>query len=422
MTIFSEQDALVNEIVDDLGLEQDIVSACYPNKSAIWDGHHIIPSIPARTTTWRDWADMTRLYGLGFIQSMRMTKDTLWKLSRLPEAIPIHNIYRSLQRLDAADSLWWTPAAYLRSKWITGRFVDEYVTALIRASFGEGKFETNAYYLALALDSLTQTPLRLKGGNSKLIDGMIAASLADVRRSQQVTEITNSADNSVRVRSRSVSKEDPEEFEASFDSVIIAAPWKSTGISLPDLTILPATVEYQEMHVSHFLSPFDLNAQRLNLENGDHCPDDIMSLPVATPNTTEESRILDFFRLTHVQSLPDQEQRPDLNLYRLLTPKATTNAELLYLLRIPKDSEADPIPWQHNHYWPFAYPIADYEESPYFSEVADKVYITANIELIGSRMETAVTMGKNIAKLVDAQLREQMTTAKCRVETIDLDE
>ena len=422
VTAFSEQDALLNEIVDDVGLKQDIVSSYYPNKSAIWDGRHVTPSIPTRTITWRDWADMTRLYGLGFVQSMHLTKETFLKLSRLPEAIPIRNIYRSMQQLDAADSLWWTPSAYLRSKWISGKFVDEYATASTRASFGQDKFDSNAYYLALALNSLIQASLRLKGGNSKLIDGMIAASLVDVHPSQQVVEITNSANDSVRVRSRSVSKETPEELEASFDSVIIAAPWASTGISLPDLTILPATVEYTEMHVTHFLSPFDLNPQTFKLKNGDHCPDDIMSLPVETPNTTEESKIFDFFRLTKVQSLPAQEQRPELNLYRILTPKATTTAQLLSLLRIPKESAADPISWQHHHHWPFAYPKADYEQSPYFSEVADNIYITANIELIGSRLETAVTMGKNVAKLVDAQLREQMNAEKCRVEPVELDE
>lgn len=422
VTAFSEQDALLNEILDDLGLKQDTVSSYYPNASAIWDGRHITPSIPTQTITWHDWADMTRLYGLGFVRSVHLAKETFLKLSRLPEAIPIRDIYRSMQQLNVANSLWWTPSAYLRSKWISGKFVDEYATASIRASFGQDKFDSNAYYLALALNSLIQVPLRLKGGNSKLIDGMIAASLADVHHSRQVVEITNSANDSVRIRSRSVSKENTEEFEASFDSVIIAAPWASTGISLPDLTILPATVEYTDMHVTHFLSPFGLNPHTFNLENGDHCPNDIMSLPVGTPNTTEESKIFDFFRLTKVQFLPAQEQRPELNLYRLLTPKATTAAQLLSLLRIPKESAADPISWQHNYHWPFAYPKADYEQSPYFSKVADNIYTTANIELIGSRLETAVTMGKNIAKLVDAQLREQMNAEKYRVESIELDE
>ena len=421
-TAFSEQDALLNEIVDDIGLRQDIVPSYHPSKSAIWDGQHTTPSIPTHTVTWRDWADMTRLYGLGFVQSMHLSKETFSKLSHLPGAIPIRNIYRSMHQLDAADSLWWTPSAYLRSKWISGKFVDEYATASVRASFGQDKFDSNAYHLALALNSLIQPLFRLKGGNSKLIDGMIAASLADVHHSQQVVEITNFSNDSVGVRSRSVSKENPEEFKASFDSVIIAAPWASTGILLPDFTIQPATVEYTEMHVTHLLSPFDLNPQTFKLENGDPCPDDIMSLPIKTPKPTEEPKPFDFFRLTKVHSLPAQEQKPKLDLYRLLTPKATTSAQLLSLLRIPKESAAEPISWQHNQHWPFAYPKADYEQYPYFSEVADNIYITANIELIGSRMETAVIMGKNMAELVDAKLRRQMNAQKRQVESIELDE
>ena len=416
---FSEQDAMLNEILDDVGLKHDIVSCSVPNTAAIWDGQQISPSIPTKTTNWHDWADMTRLYGLGFVQSMHLTKEILTKLSRLPQAIPIRNLYRSLQQLDAADSLWWTPSAYLRSQWISGKFVDEYATASIRASFGQDKFDSNAYYLALALNTLVQAPLRLKSGNSKLIDGMIAASLAEVHLSRQVVEATNSANGTVRVRSRSTSSGSLEEFEASFDSVIIAAPWVSTGISLPDLTILPAAVNYTDMHVTHFLSPFGLSPETFECKIGDHCPDDIMSLPLEMP---ENSKILDFFRLTKIQSLPAREPRPELNLYRLLTPKPVSTAQLLSLLRILGESTTDAIPWQHSHHWPFAYPKADYEQSPYFSEVADNIWTTANIELIGSRLETAVTMGKNIAHMVNTQLREQMNAKKCQVESIDLDE
>ena len=88
---------------------------------------------------------MTRLYGLGFVRSMHLAKGISVKLSRFPETIPIRNIYRSMQQLDTADSLWWTPSAYLRSKWITGKFLDEYATASIRTLFGQKKFESNAY-------------------------------------------------------------------------------------------------------------------------------------------------------------------------------------------------------------------------------------------------------------------------------------
>ena len=381
-------------------------------------------SIPTQTTTWRDWADMTRLYGLGFVQTMRLIKETSLKIARLPQAIPIRDIYRSMQQIGVEDSLWETPSGYLRSKWISGKVVDEYATASIRASFGQEKFYSNGYFLTLAMNSLVQTPLRLKGGNSKLIDSMIAASLAQVRHSQQVVEITSSASDSLQVRSRSVSKDNPEESEASFDSVIIAAPWASTGISLPELTILPATVEYTEMHVTHFLSTFELNPQTFNLRPGNHCPDDIMSLPVQRSNTTEteQSEMFDFFRLTKLQAMPAHEKDSELNLYRLLTPNATTTEQLLSLLRIPEACAADPISWHHSHRWPFAYPKADYEQSPYFVEVADNIYTTANIELIGSRLETAVTMGKNVAKMVDAQLKRQIETEKCRVESIELNE
>lgn len=248
-----------------------IESFHYPNQSTIWKRRYTI--FPSRTIIWRDWANIRRLYGLGFARSMHLARGTLLKLSRLPETIPIRNIYLSMQQLDAADSLWWTPSAYLRSKWITGKFLDEYATASIRTLFGQNNFESNAYYLSQSLNLLIPASFRLKGGNCKLIEGMIAASLADVHHLQQVVEITKSANDSSTITF------DLERKSRGGRSVfLIASSLQLLGRargSRCQTSILPAVVEYTQMHVTHFLSPFDLNPQTFKLKNGDHFPDEI---------------------------------------------------------------------------------------------------------------------------------------------------
>ena len=423
---FSEDDVILNSIIESVGLKQDVSSINFPSDSAIWNGRQLSARIPTRTSTWRDWARMTKLYGLGFIQSMRLIKDTLSKLYCLSKAIPIHNIWSSMEQLGAESSLWWTPSAYLRSKWISGRFVDEFVSASIRASFGQNILDTNSYYLALALASLSTEPLGLKGGNSQLIERMVSASLAEVQYSQRVVEIRRGANNSVQLRSCSTLDGIIEDTERSFDSVIIAAPWASTGISMPELTILPSLVEYTSVHVTHFATPLDLNPEAFNLEDDASLPDDIITMPLPSSTSMSETSTLDFFRLTKtrlpVRSVSTEDQGPQINLYRLLTSKPLTAIQFLSLLKKPQGPTPDPILWQHTQHWPFAWPKADYEQSPYRSQVADAIYTTANIELIGSRLEGAVTMGMNIAEIVDRELRMQMQAANFRVDATDLDE
>lgn len=423
---FSGDDVVLNRIIESVDLKQDVISTKYPIDSAIWNGRQVVARVPTRTSTWRDWARMTRLYGLNFVRSMHLTKDTLSKLCRLSRAIPIRDVYRSMEQLGADHRLWWTPSAYLRSKWISGNFVDEYASASIRSSFGQNMLDASAYYLTLALASSTEEPLGLKGGNSQLIKKMVLTSLAEVRYSQQVTEIRTGANGTVQVRSCSTLDGNNEDTETNFDSVIIAAPWASTGISMPELTILPALVEYTGVHVTHIATILDLDPEAFNLNDDDSLPDDIMTMSLDSPNPASETSTLDFFRLTKtrvpIRPTSAHDHSPRSNIYRILTPRPPTASQLLTLLKKPQEPIPRPILWQHTQHWPFAWPKADYEQSPYFSQVADNIYTTANIELIGSRMEVAVTMGMNIAEIVDGELRRQVQVANSRLDSVDLDE
>ena len=116
------------------------------------------------------------------MHSMHLIKDTFSKLCCLSKAVPIRDVYRNVEPFGAGNSPWWTPLAYLRSKWIPGKLVDEDASASIRASFGQAMLDANAYYLALALGSQSES-LGLKAGNSYLIDKIVLASLAKVHYS-----------------------------------------------------------------------------------------------------------------------------------------------------------------------------------------------------------------------------------------------
>ncbi|KAL8770317.1 MAG: hypothetical protein Q9209_003953 [Squamulea sp. 1 TL-2023] len=421
---FSKEDIVVNEIIESLDLNREIVSAQYPNESGLWNGQHIAARVPTRIRTWRDWAQMTRLYGLNFLHAAYLIRRTLSKLRCLSKLVPIHNIYDSIERLGVESSLWWTPSAYLGAKWISGIFVTEFASAFIRASIGQSMSETNAYYLTLALQSQWEEPLTLTGGISQLIDRMLEVSYTKVHLSRPVTEIN--IQGSVLVRSQSNLEGDDEETEQRFDSVIVAAPWASTGISVPNLIIPPSSVEYTGLHVTHFATPLQLNPDAFNIKANDTLPDDIMAMVPSSSNTPSESSLFDFFRLTKicfkVPLTSAQDHRRPSKIYRLLTAEPPTTSQLKSLLNVSPEPSMNPIIWQHTQHWPFAWPKADYEESPYFTQIANGIYTTANIELTGSRLEAAMTMGMNVAGIVDKALRGQAERPDCQVPLSELDE
>ncbi|KAL8704619.1 MAG: hypothetical protein Q9201_002205 [Fulgogasparrea decipioides] len=420
---FSREDIVVNEIIESLDLNREIVSTQCPNESALWNGQHIVARVPTRIHTWRDWVQMTRLYGLNFLHATYSTRRTLSKLHCLSKVVPILNIYDSMERLGVESSLWWTPSAYLRAKWISGVFLTEFALASIRASIGQNIPNTNAYYLTLALQSQWEEPLTLTRGISQLIGRMLEVSRAKIHLSRPVTGIT--IQGSVLVRSQSNLEGNDEKTEQRFDSVIVAAPWASTGISVPNLVIPPSSVEYTGLHITHFATPLQLNPDAFNIKVNDTLPDDI-TMPPSSSNTSFETSLFDFFRLTKVffkvPLTSAQDHRPPSNIYRLLTAEPPTTSQLMSLLNISREPSIDPIIWQHSQHWPFAWPKADYEASPYFTQIADGFYTTANIELTGSRLEAAMTMGMNVAEIVDKALRSQAQGPDDQVPLTELEE
>ena len=426
---FAHSEPILESIIHGENLTQELISSRRLVESAIWNGSQIIATVSTTFSTWRDWMRMFKLYGLGFARSMYLLRAILHKLRRLSTTIPIRNIYQNMEQLGLEHSLWWTPKPYLRSKGVTGPFVMDYVSASLRASFGLSLFETNAYFLSLALGSLSEQQWHLKSGNGQLIDKMIARSEADLHYSRQVTEITTALNGSVILKSSSSPDDWGRLTQIAFDAVVIAAPWASTAIKMPELTILPSYVEYVGLYVTHFVSPCALNPKAFNLPSDANVPDDIISTPSSSSTLPFPSmpNNLTFLRLTRLDPYlsptpPALASPSSLHLYRLLTssPPSIDQLSTILLTRIPYK---DPIIlWYHTQHWPFAYPKADYEQSPYFSQIANNVYSTANMELVGSRLETAVTAGMNVAELVDREMKKRRCQGDLRVVEVDMEE
>ena len=423
--VFSNTDVLLNGLIDELGFRQDVLSSDGPKRSVIFDGSKTVGAMLTASSSWIDWAKQLRVYGTSLLSTVRTSRSTSTKVHRISEKFPVRDVYRVTEDLSISSAHWWTPFHFLRSRGIAGRFVQEYVGALLHAFFGQSVLETNAFQLAVAFNSQLERGLHLKGGNCRLIEEMLNRNAVQTQFSTFVSQITTASNGSIIVNSVSTKPDNQgATAQMAFDSVVLASPW--TEIQMPDLPFPLGFVPYTSLTVTHFLSFLDFDPDILNLRSEDSQPNDLLFLPPQHTESVgkENPSTKRIFRIIREDLPPSEDKMPRPYLYRVLSSRHVSDADLLPLLRKPcrsssgaKDGQStsdghDTIIWRHNQHWPYAYPTAGYESLDYSTSLADNIFTTAPGELLGSTMETAVAMGANAARLVDESMRRQMQYAR----------
>ena len=405
-TDISVEDESTLSLVTAMGMHEHLVPIPTGGDSAIWDGERNVAIIPDYQNGWHEWTQMVLQYGTNFIRSLKSAKSISKTLRRLPVVIPFRHIYATLQALGAENSYWWTPSHYLRSKWINGRFVDEVIQAKTRGMYGQNMLNTTSFFFAQAVAPGPR--LTLKDGLQQLIERLILSSRAEVYLSHAVSQIsTRGSERTVDVHS--IAQGEPT--VDSFDAVIIAAPWQSTNIEMPDVVIPPANVEYVDRYVTHFISSLPLDPTAFGLDKNGALPDTILTVPGPNELTDVKERseqgTAPFFSLSKSKIYPRNGSGAK-NLYRVLSSQNFTNADMNRLLKPTSEAGADDdIIWSHSKHWTHAWPRADFEDSPYHIQVANGVYSTANLEVASSSIEAAVVMGKNVARIAHGDLKQQ---------------
>ena len=181
-------------------------------------------------------------------------------------------------------------------------------------------------------------------------------------------------------------------------------------------------VEYTKIYVIYFLFIFEFNSQIFNLKFKNYCSNNIISLFIQRFNITKtkQSKIFNFFRFIKFQIMLIYKKNFELNLYCFFIFNVIIIKQFLFLFRISKACTTNFISWYHNYCWLFVYLKIDYEQSFYFVKIIDNIYTIANIEFIDNRLKTVIIIKKNITKIIDAQLKQQIETKKYRIESIEL--
>lgn len=119
-----------------------------------------------------------------------------------------------------------------------------------------------------------------RGGNARLLKRTVRVAEAKLHLNSTVTGIVRHDDLTFDIHWTKKSPDGKTEAHVGrFDSVVIAAPFHQTGITIePPLPLPPAEVNYIPLHVTHFITRNPLDPKSFNLSQGDKVPDTILNL------------------------------------------------------------------------------------------------------------------------------------------------
>ncbi len=254
-----------------------------------------------------------------------------------------------------------TTHEFLQRESVSDAFARDIVQSATRANYGQNIDEIHALEGMVCL--ITDGAKSIAGGNWQIFQKFLHSSGAEVRLESGVSTIK------LGQKGWLVDGE-------SFDFVVMAAPFHSTGIQAPIEVEEP---EYVRIHVTLFTTTAPLS----EVYFGQSPPDVIL--------TTKQDMI----------------ESPPFNSISLL--RIMKNGQYLYKVFSPKEFDprildASPT-WVYRHVWnayPRLFPHVSFERI----ELAPGFFYTSGMESLISTMETNALMGKNIAALIHRRLGE----------------
>ncbi|KAJ5577460.1 uncharacterized protein N7459_006424 [Penicillium hispanicum] len=263
-----------------------------------WDGQKLIPSevdqarplcdsLPRvlwySLQLWREFIDMFWSYGLDWITTWRVWRNSLiWK--------------RSWPGLGPSKDL----LHQLTSQW-----------------GGNHREEPD------------QRQRQVKGGMERFLKRMVKLSGSAVRLDSTVTRLTHE-DLTFDVHWSHIRSDGTlEEKVERFDSVVITAPFHQANIKIePPLPVIPPRISYKSIHVTHFISRQSLDPTTFNLSPKEILPDTIWSIGDRVDSLAP--RFLTLSRQT--TSYLDGCLVEDENLFRITSEHSFSDDEIAMLL------------------------------------------------------------------------------------------
>ncbi|MCJ1318602.1 hypothetical protein MMC15_003932 [Xylographa vitiligo] len=392
-----------------------------PDMLGVWDSEVFRFVQSEGSYAWWSIAKLLWKYGLAPLRTQRLVQTIVGNFTKMYDApnFPFSSLSQTAYDLGLTAVTSETGYDFLTANGVTPPFSTDIIQASTRVNYAQNLGEINGL-LALVCMS-TDGAMAVQGGNWQIFDGMLHASGAKLQLSTRVSEITDQEDGTYLVHStpsdsslfHPATPTDPPPHPATYDEVVLAAPFQFARLKLPpSVPHPPDTIPYVRLHVTLFASPHRLSPLAFHLPPSTPAPETILTtLPSSHYLSGPSPRArapAGFFSISTLRPLinPSGPAGPRAeHLYKIFSPQPLNATFLAGLLGVATEAETlgglaeGDVSWVYEKAWdsyPYLPPRVTFQEPL----LGRGLWYTSGVEGFISTMETSSLMGMNVARLM----------------------
>lgn len=233
--------ASANEMMGKFTRKHNLTRASPRGSSmALWDGAQFVYC--TYDSTLLTIASAFFRYGMSLYRSRRHTAQLLEKYAKLYSAEPKNSVGELLESVGLYDYTQRGFEALLGD--LSATYKDEIAAAIVRVNYNEEWYNMNGLAGSVALAGSGDSLWHVGEGNEELIHRVLKSSGAEVQLNAKVSSVVlNSPGYSVQVE---------EEEPVICDGVVLAAPFETSDIGLPEsiASVLDVGRKFSRLHVT----------------------------------------------------------------------------------------------------------------------------------------------------------------------------
>lgn len=406
----------------------------------VWDGLDWVFYLDEKSPSWWNAIKIIWNYGLAPLRTRNLMKSTVGKFLKMYSEpyFPFRDLSETAYELGLTDVTAVTGEQYLAANNIGEAFGRNLIQASTRVNYAQNLDRIHGLETMVCM--ATDGAMSIKGGNWQVFAGMVAESQAKLKLNTTVTGVRMDEDGKYHLGiSDPIGRvELSDEAEATYDSVILAAPYQFADLSItPEPQNPPEAIPYVGLHVTLFTSPYLMNPQLFGMKADARVPSTILT---TLPGPGEAIPKLDFYSISRLRTLTNPHTGRREYLYKIFSPQTLSTAYISALMdingakscheadrlraQVDGPSDDDKITWLYRKFWhsyPVELPRITFESSTIRLDGAGKkedstvgtnpnaigketgegkLWYTAGIESFISTMETSSLMGMNVARLI----------------------
>ncbi|KAJ7071486.1 Prenylcysteine lyase-domain-containing protein [Mycena amicta] len=352
----------------------------------IWNGEQLLFTATGGWWSWFDTAKTLIRYGVRSpLRTQKAVDDMVKKFLTLysPET-PKWNSISDLSTVLGWDGLVSrNTAEWLKAEGVNHRFISEMVEASTRVNYGQNADELHALVGACSL--APTGAIAVQGGNFQAFEQFLNRSSASVFLNTSVTRFARPSVKSITSNGSGKWVIASDRGSETYTAVIIAAPWHSTNIKLPETVTPPPYTPYVRLHVTLLSTTLpSLPPQSLNLTSSTKIPSMLLTTYEGARHGGKDP---EFNSLSYHGKISDNEW-----VVKIFSKSRITDDWLNKMF-------AGQVGWVHRKEWD-AYPVLAPTTTFPDIKLAAGLYYANSFESFISTMETQTISSRNIVDMI----------------------